>query len=115
MNNSTQDGKADVFVYHPVDELLAMNLAQIEDIWELVPTERQRQYIAIYERTRRNEGASGSDAIELTMIRQLLDRYMQRGLVPVGSYWVPTPPQIQKIASANAELARDEIEIAAPK
>src|SRR2546423_13488431 len=108
MNNSTQDGKADVFVYHPVDELLAMNLAQIEDIWDLVPTERQRQYTAIYERTRRNEGASGSDANELTMIRKLLERYTVRGLVPVGAYWVPTPPQLQKIAAANVEIARTE-------
>src|SRR5437773_2260972 len=106
-----QDNLADVFTYHTVDELLAMSLSEVEALWELVPTERQRQYQAIYERTRRDEGASRSDAVELSMVQQLLDRYTQRGLVPVGSYWVPTPPQIQRLAVANDELTHPELTI----
>jgi hypothetical protein len=38
------------------------------------------------------------------MVNQLLDKYTQRGQVPIGAYWVPTPPQIQRAASANTNV-----------
>ena len=93
----------DVFTYHAVEALHALSLAEIESLWELVPTERQRLYRAAYDRTRRDEGASGSDTLEETMITQLLARYAEKGLVPVGAYWVPTPPQLQEAGKSDTE------------
>ncbi|MHB8626825.1 MAG: hypothetical protein ACYDEO_11525, partial [Aggregatilineales bacterium] len=84
-------------------------------LWELVPTDRQRLYRAIYDRTRRDEGASGSDALEARMIEQLLARYADKALVPVGSYWVPTPQQIQDAAKADLPYANAEMLEVLPK
>src|SRR5262245_54809715 len=106
MTNPNGTKKPEVFIYHPLDDLSAMSLADLEALWELVPTDRQREYKKIYDRTRRDEGASVSDALELRMVNTLLDKYRQRGQVPIGAYWVPTPPQIQKAASANTEIVR---------
>jgi len=97
------------FTYHTLDVLQAMSLAEVEALWELVPTERQRLYKAIYDRTRRDEGASGSDTLETQMVAQLLTRYADKGLVPVGSYWVPVPPQIQAAAKDNTPLERGDL------
>ncbi len=69
------------FTYHTLDTLQALSLAEVEALWELVPTERQRLYKAIYDRTRRDEGASGSDTLE-THGRSALTRYADKGLVP---------------------------------
>ncbi len=114
MGVSVPATKNDIFTFHPLDELRQMTLAEVEALWELVPTDRQRLYKAIYDRTRRDEGASGSDALEAEMVSQLLDRYAQKGLVPVGSYWVPTPPQIKAAASENTEITRDDTDPASP-
>ena len=84
--------------------------SNLQALWELVPTERQRRYKAIYDRTLHDEGASESDALELNQVTQLLDRYERRGLVPVGSYRVPTPAQIQAAAADDTGLVRPEIE-----
>ena len=97
------------FTYHTLDTLQALSLSDIEALWELVPTERQRLYKAIYDRTRRDEGASGSDTLETQMVAQLLTRYADKGLVPVGSYWVPVPPQIQDAAKTDTPLERDDL------
>ncbi len=97
------------FTYHTLDTLQAMSLAEVEALWELVPTERQRLYKAIYDRTRRDEGASGSDTLETQMVAQLLTRYADKGLVPVGSYWVPVPPQIQDAAKTDTPLEHDDL------
>ncbi len=108
MTNQNGTKKPEVFIYHPLDDLSAMSLADLDALWELVPTDRQREYKKIYDRTRRDEGASVSDALELRMVNQLLDKYRQRGQVPIGAYWVPTPPQIQKAASTNTEIVRSD-------
>ena len=101
----------DVFTYHTADALQALSLAEIEALWELVPTDRQRMYRAIYDRTRRDEGASGSDVLEAQMVTQLLQRYQDKALVPVGAYWVPTPAQIQDAAKSDTPyLSADPVE-----
>ena len=102
------------FTFHTLDTLHAMSLADVEALWELVPTERQRLYKAIYDRTRRDEGASGSDTLEAQMVTQLLTRYADKGLVPVGSYWVPAPPQIQDAAKTDSPLEHDDLPTAPP-
>jgi len=104
----TPTSKPDVFVYHPLDELERMSLAEVEALWELVPTERQRTYKAIYDRTRRDEGASGSDHLEISMIQKLLSKYREKALIPLGAYWVSTPTKIQQVASTSAPLVKPE-------
>ena len=43
--------------YHNVEELQALSLAELQALWELVPTERQRAYRVAYDREVRNAGA----------------------------------------------------------
>src|SRR5260221_13293088 len=100
----------DVFTYHSVEALQALSLSEVEALWELVPTDRQRTYRAIYERTRRDEGASGSDTLEEVMLTQLLARYTEKGLVPVGAYWVPTPLQLQEAARSDVDWSPSAVE-----
>ncbi len=104
----------DVFSYHSIAVLQALSLSEVEALWELVPTDRQRIYRAAYERTRRDEGASGSDALEEALLTQLLARYADKGLVPVGAYWVPTPPQLQDAARSDTEWAPTPLETPRP-
>lgn len=104
--------QADRFTFHPLEDLEKMSPGDLEALWELVPTERQRLYRAIYDRTRRDEGASGSDALELRMVHRLLAKYAQKGLVPVGSYWVPTPSQLREAASTDTEVTRPDLDAA---
>ncbi len=105
----------DILTYHTLDAMCAMTLPEVEALWELVPTDRQRLYRAIYDRTRRDEGAAGSDALEAKMVDQLIQRYNEKGLVPVGSYWVPTPQQIRDAAQNDADYVHEEIDEFTPK
>jgi len=110
-----QNTTPETLSYHTLDALRALPLAEIEALWELVPTDRQRLYRAIYDRTRRDEGASGSDVLEARMVEQLLLRYTDKALVPVGSYWVPTPQQIQDAAKADRDLVQPDAAVTVPK
>ncbi len=105
----------ETLTYHSLDALRALSLPEIEALWELVPTERQRLYRAIYDRTRRDEGASGSDAREAYMVSQLLMRFADKALVPVGSYWVPTPQQIQQAAKTDVDFVPADTFQSAPR
>ena len=87
--------------YHTVDELQALSLEELQALWELVPTERQRAYRAAYDREVRNAGAIGSDALERQVAAELLRRYNDSALVPVGSRWARTPIRVQEAAREN--------------
>jgi hypothetical protein len=86
--------------YYAVEELTAL--------WELVPTERQRRYKAVYDREVRNAGASGSDALEGQVAAELLVRYTDTALVPVGARWARCPARIQEAAKQGSELVAPE-------
>lgn len=107
MTNAT-----DIFTYHAPNQLQAMSLAELEALWDLVPTERQRQYRAIYDRYVRSEGAAASDAEELAALEQLIDQfYILETMVPMlpaGDHWVRVPKQIREAAEANVDLAPAE-------
>lgn len=101
----------DFFTYYTPEALTALTLPEVEALWELVPTERQRMYRAIYDKQRRDQGATNSDALEAHMVAQLIGRYRDKALVPVGAYWVPTPPQLQEAAKSDvAYTPADTIE-----
>jgi hypothetical protein len=112
MNNEVTP-QSDVFTYHSVNELQAMELRDVQALWELVPTDRQRQYKVILDRFLRSQGAAGTDAAEMSAIRQILDKYyVEEHMVPVlptGDIWVKVPKQVREAAQNNVELARADI------
>lgn len=87
--------------FHTLDELQTLSLEELQALWELVPTERQRAYRTAYDREVRNAGAIGSDALERQVAAELLKRYHESALVPVGSRWARTPLRVQEAAREN--------------
>ncbi|MBE2270757.1 MAG: hypothetical protein IAE80_21135 [Anaerolinea sp.] len=98
--------------YHTVAELRALPTADLRQLWELVPTDRQRVYRTAYEREVRQAGAEGSDAKERQVALALLKRYHEAALVPVGARWARTPGRVQTAARIGTAL--DAPEAAAP-
>jgi hypothetical protein len=96
--------------YHTLEELSALSLNELHALWELVPTDRQRAYKTAYEREVRTAGAVGSDALEQQVAAELLKRYDEAALIPVGARWARTPARVQKAASANTVLEAPEDE-----
>jgi hypothetical protein len=101
----------DVLRYHPLEELRALSLSELHAVWELVPTDRQRAYKAAYEREVRTAGAVGSDELERQVAAELLKRYGEAALVPVGSRWARTPGRVQEAAQQNVVLDAPEDEV----
>ncbi|MCB9451438.1 MAG: hypothetical protein H6672_08360 [Anaerolineaceae bacterium] len=101
----------DVLRYHTIDELQKLSLSELHALWELVPTDRQRAYKAAYEREVRTAGAVGSDGLERQVTVELLKRYAESALVPVGSRWARTPGRVQDAAKENIVLDAPEDEI----
>ncbi len=87
--------------FHTLDELQALSLAELQALWELVPTDRQRAYRTAYDREVRNAGAIGSDTLEQQVAAELLKRYAESALVPVGLRWARTPLRVQDAAREN--------------
>jgi len=101
----------DVLRYHTLDELRGLSLNELHALWELVPTDRQRAYKAAYEREVRTAGAVGSDELERQVTAELLKRYDEAALVPVGSRWARTPGRVQEAAQQNVVLDAPEDEV----
>jgi hypothetical protein len=101
----------DVLHYHTLDELRGLSLSELHALWELVPTDRQRAYKAAYEREVRTAGAVGSDELERQVAAELLKRYGEAALVPVGSRWARTPGRVQEAAQQNVVLDAPEDEV----
>ncbi len=87
--------------FHTLDELQALSLEELQALWELVPTDRQKAYRTAYDREVRNAGAIGSDTLERQVAAELLKRYDESALVPVGSRWARTPLRVQDAAREN--------------
>jgi len=97
--------------YHSIEQLRGLSLSEIHALWELVPTDRQRAYKAAYEREVRTAGAVGSDELERQVAAELLKRYDEAALVPVGSRWARTPGRVQEAAQQNVVLDAPEDEV----
>ncbi|MEP7287924.1 MAG: hypothetical protein ABI947_19405 [Chloroflexota bacterium] len=119
MSTLTPVTKPDGLTYYSIEALRHLSLAEVEALWEGVPTERQRQYRAIYERFIHSEGVVGSDAMELKAVNQIIDQYyVQEHMVPVlpnGEIWVRVPKQVRDAAAANAEVVRPALEVDVPQ
>jgi hypothetical protein len=96
--------------YHAAEQLQSLSLAELHALWELVPTDRQRLYKAAYEREVRTAGAVGSDELERQVAAELLKRYDEAALVPIGSRWARTPGRVQEAAKQNVVLDAPEDE-----
>jgi hypothetical protein len=94
--------------FKTVEQLQQLSTADLSALWELVPTERQRAYKAAYEREVRAAGAVGSDALEQQVAGELLKRYRESALVPIGMRWARTPGRVQEAARTDALLAAPE-------
>jgi len=94
----------ETYRFHTLDELKELSLAELQALWELVPTDRQRSYRAAYDREVRNAGAIGSDNLERQVAELLLQRYEESALVPVGMRWAKTPSRVQSAAQGNNKL-----------
>src|SRR5215468_2857226 len=99
----------DILHYHTLDELQALSLPELAALWELVPTDRQRRYKAIYDREVKQAGAVGSDALEKQAADELLTRYATTALVPIGARWARTPKRIQEAARNETDLLAPEV------
>ncbi|MBK8138431.1 MAG: hypothetical protein IPK52_21905 [Chloroflexi bacterium] len=94
--------------YHTLEELRTLSLRELQALWELVPTDRQRIYKAAYEREVRTAGAVGTDQLERKVAAEMLRRYGETALVPIGSRWARTPGRVQDAAKRNAILDAPE-------
>lgn len=94
--------------FYTVDELQNLSLEELQALWELVPTSRQRAYRQAYEREVRNAGALGSDQLEQQVTAELLSRYKESALVPVGMRWARTPSRVQDAARSDDGLVLPE-------
>ncbi len=94
--------------YHSLEELRTLSLRELQALWELVPTDRQRAYKAAYEREVRTAGAVGTDQLERKVAAEMLRRYGETALVPIGSRWARTPGRVQDTAKRNAILDAPE-------
>ncbi len=101
----------DVLRYHNLEALRGLSLSELHALWELVPTDRQRAYKAAYEREVRTAGAVGSDELEQQVTAELIKRYDEAALVPVGSRWARTPGRVQEAAQQNVVLDAPEDEV----
>jgi len=90
--------------FYDLDELRSLSLEELQALWELVPTDRQKAYRAAYDREVRNAGAIGSDALEAQVAAALLDRYAESAVVPIGTRWARTPQRVQAAARENVAL-----------
>ncbi|MDX2139390.1 MAG: hypothetical protein SF123_15000 [Chloroflexota bacterium] len=94
--------------FKTVEQLQQLSTAELNALWELVPTERQRAYKAAYEREVRAAGAVGSDAMERQVASELLKRYRESALVPIGMRWARTPGRVQEAVRTDTLLDAPE-------
>jgi hypothetical protein len=94
----------DNLTFHTVDELRGLPTEALTALWELVPTDRQKSYKAAYDGEVRAAGAAGSDILERQLSGELLRRYLETALVPVGSRWARTPTRVQTAAKQDDGL-----------
>ena len=94
----------DTLRYYTLKELNALPLAELKALWELVPTDRQRIYRQAYEREVKTAGAEGSDAKERRVAIELVKRYANAALVPIGTRWARAPGRVQEAARKGEPL-----------
>ncbi|MEM9955375.1 MAG: hypothetical protein AAF846_27475 [Chloroflexota bacterium] len=104
LGNEGLDGN-EAFEYYELADLETMTLAEIEQIWDLVPTEDRDYLTRRYRKSVKTHGIS-SDEQEIQMADQYLQRYVYEGLVPAGDQWVRiSASRRQQLKSGQTDLA----------
>jgi len=94
----------DIFTYHSIDALRALPPEAVEALWDLVPTERQRYYRAIWDKTLRTQGLAGADAKEQNALTAYVRYYTDAHKVPLlpdGESWIVVPRQVRDAAASG--------------
>jgi len=94
--------------YHPLAELRMMDLAQIEALFEGIPTERRGYYARIYGEQVLNAGAIGNDRDEYEAACVLLKIYEDVHKVPVGARWITVPQHVIDAVTLNEAVVSPE-------
>jgi hypothetical protein len=81
--------------FFELDELAHMSLADLQSLWESVPTEDQAYLIRVFEREA-NKRQIIEDIDEARMAQYFLEQYQQIGFVPAGDVWLKIPPNMQE-------------------
>ena len=104
----TAPGHETDFTYRGLAVWSEMTFEQLTLDWESVPTEDQAFLAREYERQLRAAGVA-DDAAEAQLIRAMLGRYRDQGLVPVGpDVWVEVPPTVRE-AFAEDDAIPEEV------
>lgn len=102
---------AEAFVYYELAQLEEMSLLELEQIWDLVPTEDRDYLTRRYRKSIQIHGISSDDQ-EISMTDQYLQRYAYEGLVPAGNQWVRISAsrrqQLKSGQTDTAEIDDDE-------
>jgi hypothetical protein len=90
-----------------VAELFALSQAELENLWEGVPTEYQDTLKRRYTQILRAKGVT-DDIGELELIKSYLNRYETEGLIPAGDKWLKISPAARK--EFQLDLPENEIQ-----
>ena len=77
----------EAFVYLEPAVVEVMSLAEVEAVWDLVPTEDRDYLLRRYRRSLKQHSVA-SDEAEIQLAEAYLQRYQYEGLVPAGEQWV---------------------------
>src|SRR5438309_1694757 len=86
--------------YHSIADLMAMEKAQVQELWEDIPPERQKFYEGAYEAAQSSLGVADiTDDQAMGVIEQILTHY-ESGQVPIvtGNRWVQVPSWVREVA-----------------
>ena len=97
----------EAFTYLEPAAVEALSLAEVEAVWDLVPTEDRDYLLRRYRRSLKQHGVA-SDEAEIQLAEAYLQRYQYEGLVPAGEQWVRIS------ASRRQQLKRGETDSADP-
>lgn len=106
-----QTNVPDTFQYHSPDAVEAMSLEEVEQLWDMVPTE-DRDYLLRRYRQLLKQNNISSDEQEIRLAEELLRRYQYEGLVPAGNQWVrintTRRQQFRRGETATAAITEDD-------
>jgi len=96
--------------YRPLEDWQALTIAELDEVYALVPTQRQQYYREVLEREATKANAV-TDAEELQVARALLERFAGDALVPVGARWAKPPARVKAAAMGGEPLVTPEDEV----
>ncbi|KAB2902379.1 MAG: hypothetical protein F9K27_17145 [Anaerolineae bacterium] len=97
--------------YRPLEDWQALTIAELDEAYALVPTQRQQYYREVLEREAAKANAV-TDAEELQVASALLERFAEDALVPVGARWAKPPARVKAAAMGGEPLVTPEDEVA---